>query len=292
MIPRELIKKVRRIEIRTNRLVNEMLAGQYQSVFKGRGMAFEEVRQYHPGDDIRLIDWNVSARMNDVYIKLFAEEREMTVMLLVDMSASGVFGTREGTKRELAAEMAALIAFSAIKNNDRVGLIVFTDKVEKFVPPKKGAKHVLRVITEILGFKPERTGTNIAAAMEFLGHITKRKSVAFLFSDFMDEGYEHSIKVAHKRHDLIPVVIHDPMEESIPPLGTVYLEDLETGEIFPFDTSKRALNAFRRRVLQTREWRQGLFRRHKIDFINISTGEPYLQSLVQFFRMRERRLRR
>ena len=292
MIPKELIKKVRRIEIRTNRLVNEMLAGQYQSVFKGRGMAFEEVRQYHPGDDIRLIDWNVSARMNDVFIKLFAEEREMTVMLLVDMSASGVFGTQRQNKKELAAEMAALIAFSAIKNNDRVGLIIFTDKVEKFVPPKKGSKHVLRVITEILSFEPKRRGTSISAAMEFLGHITKRKSVAFLFSDFMDEGYEHSIKVTHRRHDLIPVVLLDPLEEEIPSLGVIYLEDLETGEVFPFDTSARARRAFKRRVLQLREWREGLFRRHKIDFINVRTDKPYLQSLVQFFRKRERRLRR
>jgi len=291
MIPRELIKKVRRIEIRTNRLVNEMLAGQYQSVFKGRGMAFEEVRRYHPGDDIRLIDWNVSARMNDVYIKLFAEEREMTVMLLVDMSASGLFGTQEQNKRELAAELAALIAFSAIKNNDRVGLIVFTDKVEKFVPPKKGSKHVLRVITEILNFKPQSSGTNIKAGLEFLGHITKRKSVAFLFSDFIDDGYEHSIKVTHKRHDLIPVVIQDPFEEAVPPMGVLFLEDLETGEIFPFDTSKRALRAFKRRVLQLKEWRQGLFRRHKIDFINVSTNQPYIKALVQFFKMRERRLR-
>lgn len=292
MIPKELIKKVRRIEIRTNRLVNEMLAGQYQSVFKGRGMAFEEVRQYHPGDDIRLIDWNVSARMNDVFIKLFAEEREMTVMLLVDMSASEVFGTQTQNKKELAAEMAALIAFSAIKNNDRVGLIIFTDKVEKFVPPKKGSKHVLRVITEILSFEPKRRATSISAAMEFLGHITKRKSVAFLFSDFMDEGYEHSIKVTHRRHDLIPVVLLDPLEEEIPSLGVLYLEDLETGEVFPFDTSARARRAFKRRVLQLREWREGLFRRHKIDFINVWTHRPYLQSLMQFFRKRERRLRR
>ena len=207
MIPRELIKKVRRIEIRTNRLVNEMLAGQYQSVFKGRGMAFDEVRQYNPGDDIRLIDWNVSARMNDAYIKLFVEEREMTVMLLTDMSGSGSFGSREQIKRELAAEMAALLAFSAIKNNDRVGLIIFTDRIEKFVPPKKCTKHVLRVITEILNFTPGRTGTDLNVALDFLGHVSRRRSVAFLFSDFLADDYEHSLKVAgldqpaHIRHN-------------------------------------------------------------------------------------------
>jgi uncharacterized protein (DUF58 family) len=292
MIPRELIRKVKRIEIRTNRLVNDMLAGQYQSVFKGRGMAFEEVRQYHPGDDIRLIDWNVSARMNDVFIKLFVEEREMTVMLVVDMSGSGSFGSREQLKRELAAELAALIAFSAIKNNDRVGLIIFTDQIEKFVPPKKGSKHVLRVIMEILSFEPESRGTDLNVAMEFLGHVSKRRSVAFLFSDFLADDYEHGLKVAHKRHDLIPVVTLDPLEEDLPEVGLLYLEDPETGETVAFDTSARAVKAYRRRVIQLREWREALFRRLKIDFINVWTDRPYLQSLIQFFRIRERRLRR
>ncbi|MCD6497454.1 MAG: DUF58 domain-containing protein [Deltaproteobacteria bacterium] len=292
MIPRELIRKVRRIEIRTNRLVNEMLAGQYQSVFKGRGMAFEEVRQYFPGDDIRLIDWNVSARMNDAYVKLFVEEREMTVMLLVDMSASGDFGSAEQVKRELAAEMAALLAFSAIKNNDRVGLIIFTDRVEKFVPPKKGAKHVLRVITEILNFRPEHKGTDLNAALEFLGYVSRRRSVAFLFSDFLASDYEHSLKVAHKRHDLVPVVITDPVEERVPDVGVLMVEDLETGRVMAFDTSARAVGAYRRRVAQIREWREAMFRRRKIDFINVRTDKPYVQALVQFFRMRERRMRR
>jgi len=292
MIPRELIRKVRRIEIRTNRLVNEMLAGQYQSVFKGRGMAFEEVRQYFPGDDIRLIDWNVSARMNDAYIKLFVEEREMTVMLLVDMSASGDFGSAEQVKRELAAEMAALLAFSAIKNNDRVGLIIFTDRVEKFVPPKKGAKHVLRVITEILSFRPEHKGTDLNAALQFLGYVSRRRSVAFLFSDFLASDYEHNLKVAHKRHDLVPVVITDPVEERVPDVGVLMVEDLETGTVMAFDTSARAVQAYRRRVAQIREWREAMFRRRKIDFINVRTDKPYVQALVQFFRMRERRMRR
>ncbi len=292
MIPRELIAKVRRIEIRTNRLVNEMLAGQYQSVFKGRGMAFDEVRQYIPGDDIRLIDWKVSARMNDVYVKLFVEEREMTVMLLVDMSGSGDFGTAEQSKRDVAAEMAALLAFSAIKNNDRVGLVIFTDRVEKFVPPKKGSKHVLRVITEILSFQPEHRGTDLGAALEFLGHVSRRKSVAFLFSDFQAQNYEQNLKIAHRRHDLIPVVISDPMEEELPAVGVLMLEDLESGRVVAFDTSARSRALYRRRVAQIRQWREAMFRRHKIDFINVSTDEPYVQPLVQFFRVRERRLRR
>ncbi len=292
MIPRELIAKVRRIEIRTNRLVNEMLAGQYQSVFKGRGMAFDEVRQYMPGDDIRLIDWKVSARMNDVYIKLFVEEREMTVMLLVDMSGSGDFGTAEQSKREVAAEMAALLAFSAIKNNDRVGLIIFTDRVEKFVPPKKGSKHVLRVITEILSFEPEGRGTDLRSALEYLGHVSRHKSVAFLFSDFQDSDYEQSLKIAHRRHDLIPVVIADPMEERLPSLGVLMMQDLETGRVVAFDTSPSQRAMYHRRVAQIRQWREAMFRRYKIDFINVQTDEPYVQPLVQFFKARERRLRR
>ncbi len=292
MIPRELIAKVRLIEIRTNRLVNELLAGQYQSVFKGRGMAFQEVRQYIPGDDIRLIDWNVSARTNDVYVKLFAEERELTVMLLVDMSGSSLFGTAEQTKRELEAEMAALLAFSAIKNNDRVGLIVFTDRVEKFVPPKKGKKHVLRVITEILNYRPKHRGTDIGAALDFLGRVTKRRSVAFLFSDFLASGYEHAVKVASRRHDLIPVVITDPREEELPSLGVFVAEDLETGDLVAFQTSRWARARYHRRVELLRQWREALFRRYRIDFVNVRTGESYVDPLVRFFKARERRLRR
>ena len=292
MIARDLIAKVRLIEIRTNRLVNEMLAGQYQSVFKGRGMAFQEVRQYIPGDDIRLIDWNVSARTNDVYVKLFAEERELTVMLLVDMSGSVSFGTADRIKREVEAEMAALLAFSAIKNNDRVGLIVFTDHVEKFVPPKKGKKHVLRVITEILNYRPQGRGTNIAEALDFLGRVTKRRCVAFLFSDFLATGYEHSLKVASRRHDLIPVVITDPLEEELPPLGVFVAEDPETGHVAAFHTSWWARSRYRQRVALIRQWREALFRRYRMDFINVRTDAPYVDPLVRFFKARERRLRR
>ena len=308
MIARELIKKIRKIEIYTNRLVNDQLAGQYQSVFKGRGMAFEEVRQYQPGDDIRLIDWNVSARMNDVYIKLFVEEREITVMLLVDMSASGLFGTCEQTKREIAAEMAAVMAFSAIKNNDRVGLIIFTDQVEKFVPPKKGKKHVLRVVSEILSYRPRSRQTELAAGLEFLGRVTKRSSVVFLLSDFLvppPEGeapdprrhalpprLEHALRVVNRKHDLIPVTITDPLEDELPEIGLVSLVDYETGEIVEFDTTGPEAVAHSLYMRRARELRQQMFRRMKMDFVNVRTDQPYLPALVDFFKARERRLRR
>jgi uncharacterized protein (DUF58 family) len=291
MLTRELIKKIRKIEIYTSRLVNQQLGGQYHSVFKGRGMAFSEVREYQPGDDIRLIDWNVSARMNDVYVKLFVEEREMTVMLLFDMSGSLLFGTRAQAKREMAAEMAAALAFSAIKNNDRVGLIIFTDRVEKLVPPKKGKKHVLRVITEILTHRPESRGTDLRAGLDLLGKIAKRRSVAFLLSDFLGEGYQHALKVAHGKHDLVPVVVTDPVEEELPRLGLVSFEDLETGEMLLLDTSGPGAAEYARLRRRLREEREGLFRKLKIDFVNVSTAGDYVEALVRFFRARERRLR-
>ncbi|MFH1130828.1 MAG: DUF58 domain-containing protein [Pseudomonadota bacterium] len=307
MITRDLIKKIRKIDIHTNRLVNDQLAGHYHSVFKGRGMAFDEVRQYQPGDEIRQIDWNVSARMNDVFVKVFVEEREMTVMLLVDMSASGMFGTYEQTKREIVAEMAAIMAFSAIKNNDRVGLIIFTDQVEKFVPPKKGKKHVLRVITEILSYQPASQQTNLTAGLEFLGRVTKRRSVAFLFTDFLWElpnwqmnakrpsiplKLEHAFRVVANKHDLIPVTVTDPLEYSFPRLGLVNLLDYETGDRVTFDTLGPEARAHEIHMRTSQELRQNLFRKLKIDFINISTSEPYLKPLVDFFKARERRLKR
>jgi len=291
MIPRELIRKVRKIEIKTSRLVNDMLAGQYQSVFKGRGMAFDEVRQYLPGDDIRLIDWNVSARTNDTFVKLFVEEREMTLMLLVDMSASGLFGTVDQAKRDLVAELAALLAFSAIKNNDRVGLIIFTDQVEKFVPPKKGRKHVLRVVTEILNYRPQNKGSDLNPALTFLGHVARRRAVAFCISDFLVPEYEHNLKVAGKRHDLIPVTVLDRREEELEPVGLVELEDLETGERRVVDLNPRTVRAFSLRARARREVRDALFRRLKIDAITLQTGSDYVPALMQFFRRRERRLR-
>lgn len=308
MISRDLIKKIRKIEIYTKRLVNDQMAGQYHSVFKGRGMAFEEVRQYQPGDDIRLIDWNVSARMHDVYVKVFVEERELSVMLLVDMSASQNYGTREQSKREIAAEMAAVVAFSAIQNNDRVGLIIFTDRVERFVPPKKGKKHVLRVISEILSFEPHGLMTHLSAGLDFLGRVTNRRSVVFLLSDFLEpiplgeiptpdrhavsSATERSFRIVARKHDLIPVSIVDPLEEMLPELGLVHLDDLETGETILFDAlgpEARAHQAFMR---ESREIRHKLFRRLKMDSITVRTDQPYVSALVEFFKVRERRLRR
>jgi uncharacterized protein (DUF58 family) len=291
MLTKELIKKIRKIEIYTNRLVNDQLAGAYHSVFKGRGMAFSEVRRYQPGDDVRLIDWNVSARMNDVYVKLFVEEREMTVMLLVDMSASQRFGSKQHTKRELAAELAALLAFSAIKNNDRVGLIVFTDRIEKFVPPKKGKTHVLRVVSEILTYRPAGRGTDIGLAIDFLGRVARRRSIAFVLSDFVANGYDKALRIAHERHDVVPVTITDPMEELLPKLGVIYFEDPETGEVVTFDTSGPGAVAYAREVRRARELREAMFRRLSMDFINVRTDAAYVEALIRFFEAREKRMR-
>lgn len=290
MIPRELLKKIRKIEIYTSRLVNNMLAGQYHSVFKGRGIAFEEVRQYFPGDDIRVIDWNVSARMNEPYIKVFTEERDRTVNLIVDMSASGVFGSRTQAKREVAAEIAALVAFSAIKNNDRVGLIIFTDQVELYVPPKKGKRHVLRVIREILNFQPGSRQTNITAAIEYMTKISRRRSVAFLISDFLSHGWERPIRIASGRHDIIPVVITDPLEEQIPKLGFVTFEDVETGTICEFDSSGPEARQYAAYVRHRRGELEASLRRLKLDYVNVRTDRPHVDALVHFFRARARRL--
>jgi uncharacterized protein (DUF58 family) len=295
MLPRELIKKIRRIEIVTARQAQNQLAGAYHSVFKGLGMAFSEVRQYQPGDDVRLIDWNVTARSREPHVKLFVEEREMTVMLLVDASGSLDFGSREQAKREVAAELAALLAFSAIKNNDRIGLIIFTDRVEKFVPPKKGKKHVLMLITEILTFKPASRQTDLRAGLEFLGRVARRRSVAFLISDFTVGGgtaaYEKPLAIARRKHDLIPVTIADPLAEELPDLGYVYFEDLETGEVVAFDTGGPGRRRYAEAVRRARVEREALFRRHDMDFVNVRTDQPYVGALVAFFRARERRLR-
>ena len=290
MIPRELLKKIRKIEIYTSRLVNNQLAGQYHSVFKGRGMAFSEVRQYFPGDEIRSIDWNVSARMNEPHIKLFTEERDRTVNLLVDMSASGLFGSVTQAKREVAAEIAALVAFSAIKNDDRVGLIVFTDRIELYVPPKKGKKHVLRVVREILTFEPKSRRTDLQVSLEYLGKVSTRRSVAFLVSDFLAQGWERPLQMANRRHDVVPVVITDPMEEALPRVGLITLEDVETGELFEFDTSGPEADAYARHVADLKRRREDTLRRLKMDFVNVWTDRPYVDALVAFFRARARRL--
>ena len=292
MIPRELVKKLRKIEIHTARLANDQLVGSYHSVFKGRGMAFSEVRQYQPGDDVRFIDWNVSARMNDTYVKVFTEEREMTVMLLVDLSASQAFGSTEAPKHDTVAEVAALLAFSAIKNNDRVGLILFTDRVEKFVPPKNGKGHVMRVVTEILNARPKGKATDVRVALDLLGQVQKRKCVTFLISDFIAQGYERSLRIASAKHDLIPIQICDPREQALPDLGVVLVEDLESGEMFEVDTTSRAAReAYAARIARRRGEREQLFRRLDLDHLTIATDKPYARPIAELFRKRQKRER-
>jgi uncharacterized protein (DUF58 family) len=288
--PGEILKKIRRIELRTRRLVNAGFAGAYQSVFKGRGMNFEEVREYTPGDEIRSIDWNVTARMNTPYVKKFTEEREMTVMLLVDVSASGNYGSVENSKRELAAEVASILAFSAIQNNDKVGLILFSDEVELVIPPKKGRLHTLRLIREMLYFQPRRSGTNLAAALDYLNKIATRRAVVFVISDFLSADFTKPLTVAAKRHDLVAMPVIDPGEEELPSIGIVTLQDAETGEQIDINTSNRAAaNAFaaleeRRHAELTR-----LFRQRRIDSIPLRTDRDYLLPLRAFFETRERR---
>jgi uncharacterized protein (DUF58 family) len=290
MIPKEILKKVREIEIYTNRLVNDVLAGEYHSVFKGRGMEFSEVREYQQGDDIRTIDWNVTARMGHPYVKKHVEERELTVLLLIDASASENFGTINHMKGELAVELCAVLAFSAIRNNDKIGLITFTDDVEKYIPPKKGRNHVLRVIRELLYFEPERKGTNIQAALEYLNRVMKRKAVVFLVSDFIAGDYEQLLRVTSRKHDVIPITITDPRETELPKVGLLELEDAETGEMImvdTFDTNVR--QAYRNLAFQNKTARERLFRSMKMDCINVRTDEPYLSALINFFRKRANR---
>jgi uncharacterized protein (DUF58 family) len=289
---RSLRKNLKKIEIHTARLANEQLAGSYHSVFKGRGMAFSEVRQYQQGDDVRFIDWNVSARMRDTYVKIFTEEREMTVVLLVDLSGSERFGPVAGPKLDTAAEVAALLAFSAIKNNDRVGLLLFTDRAERFVPPKKGKGHVMRVVSEILGARPEGRGTDLRGALDLLGHLVKRRSIVFLISDFIAEGYERPLRLAAARHDVIPIQIVDRREEALPDLGLVLMEDLETGEIFEADTSNpRLRDSYALKIARERATRQQLFARLKLDHLTIHTDRSYVKPIVDLFRLRQKRAR-
>ena len=291
MLPKDLIKAVRRLEIIARRAVNDQLAGQYQSVFKGRGMDFSDVREYQPGDDVRVIDWKVSARMDDLYVKQFVEERELTVILLVDASGSQTFGSRSRRKQETAAELAALLAFSAIKNNDRVGLITFTDRIEKFVPAKKGRKHVLRVITEILSVEPEGSGTDIAAALGYLTRVIRKRAVVFVISDFMDHGYETALNIASRRHEIIPCVISDAMEETLPNMGLVTFEDPETGRVLTVDTTSAAVrDAYEGAMSRKRKERDRMFRRMRIEPITLRTGERYIEPLLNYFRLRARRM--
>jgi uncharacterized protein (DUF58 family) len=289
MIPKELFQKIRRIEIRTKGLVNNVFGGEYHSAFKGRGMEFAEVRPYQIGDDIRSIDWNVSARQGDTYVKVFEEEREQTLMLLVDVSGSEDFGSRNKFKREIAAEICAVIAFSAIKNNDKVGMLLFSDKVELFVPPKKGRRHVLRLIRDLFAHVPQSRGTDLSAALNHVLHVLRRRSIVLILSDFLDAGYEKLLRAAGRRHDTVAVHLHDPREEELPPVGLVTLTDAETDETVVLDTSSRlARQAFAEQAqARLRETIQ-LLSRVRVDRIAIRTDEGYVEPLIRFFRQRNR----
>ncbi len=290
-IPPELIKKIRNIQVKTNHLVNHMMAGEYVSAFKGRGMEFSEVREYEPGDDVRLIDWNVTARMGHPYIKEFREERELTVMLLVDVSSSGVFGSVEKLKNEVAAEIASVLAYSAIKNNDKVGLIVFSDKIEHYIFPQKGRAHIWNLIRTILNFVPEGRHTDLNLPLEYLLKVQKRKSVAFLISDFQAEGYLRNLRLVRQKHDLIALAISDPRESELPDVGWVHLEDSETGETLLVDTADRTLTEQLARLkIKEREKRKKQFHANGVDVIDIQTDRSLTQPLIQFFKMREKRL--
>lgn len=314
MIPREILKKIRQIEIRTNRLVSETLAGQYHSVFKGQGMNFEEVREYQPGDEVRSIDWNVTARMNHPFVKKFVEERELTLMLVVDVSGSGLFGSRAQSKRELAAEIASVLAFSAIRNNDKVGLILFSDVVEKFIPPRKGRRHVLRVIREVLFFEPQRRGTDLNGALEFLLRVTAHRSIAVVISDFVGspsgngspenarpkgqkflleslaQASYSMLRQANRRHDVVAVQITDPYELELPALGRLIFQDAETGEIVEVNTGdERKRTSFAARQASNQTELSRVFRMAGIDSIRLRTDQPYGTELAKFFETRERR---
>jgi uncharacterized protein (DUF58 family) len=293
MLPADLLKKVRRIEIRTNRLVNESLAGEYHSVFKGRGMEFSEVREYQFGDDIRNIDWNVTSRMGHPYVKKHVEERELTVLLLVDFSASGEFGTRRQFKREIEAEICAILAFSAIKNSDRVGLIAFTDRIETFLRPRKGKDHVLRVIREILYFRPRGRTTDLGMALQFMYRTITKRAVVFVVSDFLVQGYEQPLRVAARKHDVIAITVTDPREEDLPPVGLLDLEDAETGERVLVDASDRRTRArYQAWAGHRRAAREALFRANAIDSLELFTDRPYEVPLIRFFHRRARRMSR
>ena len=289
----ELLKKVRKIEIKTKSLSHQIFAGEYHSAFKGRGMAFSEVREYQFGDDVRNMDWNVTARLRSPYVKVFEEEREMTVVLLIDVSASGIFGTTTKTKRELLAEIAAVLAFSASANNDKVGALFFSSKVEKFIPPKKGRSHLLRIIRELLEFRPQTQGTDISEALRFLTNAIKRKCTAFLLSDLMDvdsqsrPNYEEALKIAVNRHDLSVINIYDPRERELPDVGLVRVRDAETGEELWVDTSSKAVrmhyNSWSTGVFAQAK---GLFNRFKVDSVSISTSQDYVKGLISLFKSR------
>ena len=289
--PAEILKKIRALEIKTKGLVQTMFAGDYHSVFKGRGMNFEDVREYQPGDEIRAIDWNVTARLGTAFVKKFTEERELTVVLVVDVSASGNFGSAAQSKRELAAEVACVLAFSAIRNNDKVGLMLFSDRVELFIPPKKGRSHTLRIIREILFFEPEGRGTKPALALDYLNNVMTRRVVVFFISDFQTSDFSRELSVSGRRHDFIALHIQDEREENLPNVGIITLEDAETGEQIEINTADRSTRARFNVLAETHraELNQTL-RRNNIDAVSLRTGENYLPALRSFFKQRERRM--
>lgn len=290
MDTREILKKVRQIEIKTRGVVNEIMSGEYHAVFKGRGMNFAEVREYQIGDDVRAIDWNVSARMGHPYIKLFEEERELLVMLLCDVSSSSHFGSGAQMKIDMATELAAVLAFSAIRNNDKVGLVLFTDKIVKYVAPRKGQSHILRILRELISFEPQRSGTDIRNALEYTNHVMKKRAIVFLISDFIGSGYEKAMRVLGRKHDLTAVHLADPREHLLPDIGLIRIHDAESGEAMWVDTSSRRL----RRDLESkfRTWQTGIkseCQRSRVDYVQLSTDRDYVRTLVEFFKRREKR---
>ncbi len=288
MIPREMMRRIQRIQIHTSHVVDDLLAGQWHSAFKGRGIEFEEVRPYQVGDDVRTIDWNVTARAGEPFVKLFREERELSVMLLVDLSASQDFGTHLQTKRELITELGATLAFSAIKNNDKVGLSLFTDQIEKAIPPRKGKRHVLRLIRELLYCQPIGRGTHLKSALDHLNRTASQRTVVFLISDFQDAGFEKTLRVTRKKHDVIPVMVSDQRELELPNVGLLRLRDPESGRMVTVDTaSRRHRAAFQKLQVAEAEKRDAVFRRLKMNPIRVATGEDYVEPLKRFFHRRE-----
>ncbi|MBN2571833.1 MAG: DUF58 domain-containing protein [Ignavibacteriales bacterium] len=290
MTTREILKQVQQIEIKTRGIVNEIFTGEYHSVFKGRGIEFSEVREYIPGDDIRSIDWNVTARFNHPFVKIFEEERELTVMLLVDMSGSLVFGSKDKTKQQIAAEISSILSFSAMKNNDKVGLILFTDQIEKFVSPRKGRSHALRIIRDVLSFEPSGKKTDMQMALEYFHHTIKKKSIVFVISDFIDKNYDKILKIVGKKHDLIGIILSDPREREMIKAGLIKFVDAETGEIRYIDTSnKDVIFQFENNLKENQEKLKTLFTSSRLDSIPINVSLSYIKPLVEFFKMRERR---
>jgi uncharacterized protein (DUF58 family) len=287
---KELLKKVRKIEIKTRGLSNHIFSGEYHSAFKGRGMAFSEVREYQVGDEIRTIDWNVTARFNHPYVKVFDEERELTVMLIMDVSGSENFGTINQQKQDLAAELCAVLAFSAIQNNDKVGVIFFSDKIEKFIPPKKGRSHILMIIRELIDFKPENKGTNVAEALKYFTRVIKKKCTAFIISDFISPGFSDELKIANKKHDIIALRLYDKHEEEFPDLGLIPVRDEETGQLQWINTGDRAVRqAFKTEALKRNAVLQDTFKRSGVDMANVGTHESYVKPLMTLFKKREGR---